>query len=70
MLLLGEEDDRVEQLTPRQREILAGAAEGLTDAQIAERLGITAATVNKHLEAVYERLDVHNRTAAAALYHG
>lgn len=70
VLLLGEEDDRVEQLTPRQREILAGAAEGLTDAQIAERLGITAATVNKHLEAVYERLDVHNRTAAAALYHG
>jgi len=70
VLMLGEEDDRVERLTPRQREILAGVAEGLTDAQIGERLGIAAATVNKHLEAVYERLDVHNRTAAAALYRG
>ena len=70
VLLLGEQDDRVERLTPRQREILAGVAEGLTDVQIGERLGIAAATVNKHLEAVYERLDVHTRTAAAALYRG
>jgi DNA-binding NarL/FixJ family response regulator len=70
VLLLGEADDRVERLTPRQREILAGVAAGLTDAQIGERLGIAASTVNKHLEAVYERLDVHTRTAAAALYRG
>jgi DNA-binding NarL/FixJ family response regulator len=67
VLLLGEDDLRVERLTARQREILALVAEGLTDAQIGERLGIAAATVKKHLEAVYERLDVHNRTAAAAL---
>lgn len=68
VLLLGEDDARVERLTARQREILALAAEGLTDARIGERLGIAAATVNKHLEAVYERLEVHNRTAAAARY--
>jgi len=68
--LLGEDDDRVERLTPRQREILACVSEGLTDVQIGERLGIAAATVSKHLEAVYERLDVHTRTAAAALYRG
>lgn len=70
VLLLGEDDDRVERLTPRQREILAGVADGLTDAEIGERLGIAAATVSKHLEAVYERLEVHKRTAAAALYRG
>lgn len=70
VLLLGEDDDRIERLTPRQREVLAGVAAGLTDAEIAGRLGIAAATVNKHLEAVYERLDVHNRTTAAALYRG
>lgn len=67
VLLLAEEDTRAERLTPRQREVLAGVAEGLTDAEIAERLGVARATVSKHLEAIYERLDVHNRTSAAGL---
>lgn len=69
VLLLAEEDARAQLLTPRQREVLAGVAAGLTDAEIAERLGIARATVGKHLEAVYERLGVHNRTSAAALLH-
>lgn len=67
VLLLAEEDARAERLTPRQREVLAGVAAGLTDAEIADRLGVARATVGKHLEAIYERLDVHNRTSAAAL---
>lgn len=67
VLLLAEEDARTERLTPRQREVLDGVAAGLTDAEIAERLGVARATVGKHLEAIYERLDVHNRTSAAAL---
>jgi DNA-binding NarL/FixJ family response regulator len=70
VLLLGEDDARVEQLTARQHEILALVAEGLTDAQIGERLEIAPATVNKHLEEIYRRLDVHNRAAAAVLYRG
>lgn len=69
VLLLAEEDVRTEQLTPRQREVLAGVAAGLTDAEIADRLGVARATVGKHLEAIYERLGVHNRTSAAALLH-
>jgi DNA-binding CsgD family transcriptional regulator len=69
VLLLAEEDARAERLTPRQREVLAGVAEGLTDAEIAERLGVARATVGKHLETIYERLEVHNRTSAAALLH-
>jgi DNA-binding CsgD family transcriptional regulator len=68
VLLLAEDDGRVAQLTPRQREVLAGVRDGLTDAEIGDRLGIASGTVGKHLEAIYERLDVHTRTAAAAVY--
>jgi DNA-binding NarL/FixJ family response regulator len=66
VLLLGEEDMRLDRLTPRQRTILERLAEGETDAQIATAIGIAAATVNKHLEQIYQRLGVHTRTAAAA----
>jgi DNA-binding CsgD family transcriptional regulator len=66
VLLLSEESVRVDRLTPRQREILVHVGDGLTDIQIAERLEISPATVRKHLEQIYERLDVHTRTAAAA----
>ena len=58
---------RTRRLTPRQREVLTDVASGLTDVEIAEHLGIARATVSKRLEAIYERLGVHNRTAAAAL---
>jgi DNA-binding CsgD family transcriptional regulator len=53
--------------TARQREILALVAEGMTDAQIGRRLGLTAATVSKHLTRSYARLGVPNRVAAARL---
>ena len=67
VVLLGEEDTRLDRLTPRQRTILERLARGETDAQIAAATGIAQATVNKHLEQIYRRLDVHTRTAAAAL---
>lgn len=67
VLLLGEEDTRIDRLTPRQRTILERLAHGETDAQIAVATGIASATVNKHLEQIYRRLGVHTRTAAAAL---
>lgn len=67
LLLLGESDTRVDRLTVRQTEILRHVARGETDAEIALDLGIAPATVNKHLEQVYDRLGVHTRTAAAAL---
>ena len=38
--------------------------------QIGERLGIASATANKHLESIYDRLDVHTKTAAAAAVRG
>ena len=67
VLLLAEEDLRTRRLTRRQREVLTDVASGLTDAEIAEHLGVARATVSKHLEAIYQRLGVHNRTSAAAL---
>jgi DNA-binding CsgD family transcriptional regulator len=54
-------------LTPREREILDLLAAGATNAQIAASLGISPATVRKHLEHAYEKLDVSTRTAAVAL---
>jgi len=53
--------------TARQRQILALVGEGLTDAQIGRRLGLTTATVSKHLTRSYARLGVPNRAAAARL---
>jgi DNA-binding CsgD family transcriptional regulator len=52
------------QLTLRQWEILRLVASGLTNGQIARRLSVSEATVRKHLENTYARLDVTNRTAA------
>jgi DNA-binding CsgD family transcriptional regulator len=53
-------------LTPREEEVLELVATGLTNVGIAERLWISPGTVKKHLENVYAKLGVTNRTAAAA----
>ena len=53
-----------ERLTSRQQEIVALIADGLTDAQIARRLGISARTVSKQLQRTYAALGVTNRIAA------
>ncbi|HEY9457862.1 MAG TPA: helix-turn-helix transcriptional regulator, partial [Gaiella sp.] len=52
------------QLTPREQEVLGLVAEGLTNAEIASRLWISAGTVRRHLENAYAKLGVHTRTAA------
>lgn len=54
-------------LTEREREVLELLAEGLTNQQIGERLFISSNTVKRHLKAVFEKLEVSNRAAAAAL---
>jgi DNA-binding NarL/FixJ family response regulator len=54
-------------LTEREREVLDLLAEGLTNSQIADKLFISANTVKRHLKSVFEKLDVNNRAAAAAL---
>ncbi len=54
-------------LTPRQREILELVCEGLSNAQIAERLFLTESTIKQHLYAAYKLLNVRNRIQAAKL---
>jgi DNA-binding CsgD family transcriptional regulator len=51
-------------LTAREAEILELVAAGLSNAAIAERLWISPGTVKKHLENMYAKLGVANRTAA------
>ena len=55
-------------LTARQREILAYVAEGLSNAQIAQRLFLSESTIKQHLRAAYKSLGVNNRTEAAKLF--
>ena len=58
-------------LTQREREILSWVERGKTNAEIAQILWISPATVRKHLENAYEKLGVRTRTAAVArLRHG
>jgi DNA-binding CsgD family transcriptional regulator len=51
-------------LTAREAEVLRWVAAGKSDAQIGAILGISARTVQKHLERAYQKLGVENRTAA------
>jgi DNA-binding CsgD family transcriptional regulator len=53
-------------LTRRQQEVLHLVAAGYGNAQIARRLVVSDATVRKHLENIYQRLDVTSRTTAIA----
>lgn len=52
--------------TPRQWEILRLVAAGDSNAQVAGTLHVSQATVRKHLENIFQRLDVASRTEAAA----
>ena len=53
-------------LTTRQVEIVRLLARGLTNAEIADLLVLSTRTVDHHVAAVFQKLDVHNRRDAAA----
>lgn len=54
-------------LTPREREIVGAVAQGLTNREIAERLGRSQHTVKNHLMRVFEKLGVSNRVELLVL---
>lgn len=54
-------------LNPREREILELIAEGLSNAEIAERLFLSKGTVQNYVSAIFTKLDVTDRTQAAVL---
>jgi DNA-binding NarL/FixJ family response regulator len=55
-------------LTDRQLEVLELLAEGLTNAEIAERLVVSVRTVDHHVAAILVKLDVASRREAARAY--
>ena len=57
--------DNFSTLTDRDKQILAHLAEGLTNRQIAARLGLTVKIVKRHLSSVFRKLRVSNRVQAA-----
>jgi len=54
-------------LTSREGEVLSWLSKGKTNRDIAQILGLSPRTVDKHLEQIYSKLGVENRTAAAAV---
>src|ERR1700750_835687 len=67
-------EDRLERLTPREREVLALMAEGASNAGIAKRLWVTEGTVEKHVRSILAKLrlpeapDDHRRVLAVLTY--
>jgi len=62
------EREETNQLSPRESEILALVAKGLSNKEVANSLGISIGTVRIHLNHIYDKLHVHCRTEAAAKY--
>lgn len=55
------------QLTPREAEVLYWLSMGKSNRDIAQILSLSARTINKHLEQVFQKMGVENRTSAAVL---
>jgi DNA-binding CsgD family transcriptional regulator len=55
-------------LSPRENEVLAMAAEGMTNNEVAAGLTISVHAVKFHLASIYRKLGVSNRTEAAVHY--
>ncbi len=51
-------------LTPKQTEVLYYLAQACSNQQIADKMGISVATVKLHLSVLYQKLDAHTRTKA------
>ena len=55
-------------VSQREREILVLVAHGFSNIEIGERLSITRTTVRTHLENIFEKLSVRDRTEAVVKY--
>ncbi len=57
--------DEINNLTQREKEILALITEGKSNPEIAEALIISIHTVKAHIENIFRKLNVHNKVQAA-----
>jgi len=58
----------IDQLTPRQNDILSNLAEGKSNQEIADALDLKVGTVKQHVHAIYRVMQVANRVEAVNLY--
>ena len=63
------EPSRLQSLSPREREVLALMALGLTNSEIAERLVVSLATVKTHVRSILAKLDARDRVQVVLLAH-
>ncbi len=59
------EDPRMARLTPSERQVLDGIADGLTNRAIGERLFVAEKTVKNHVTSLLSKLEMERRTQAA-----
>ena len=64
------DEDLLTQLTPREQEVLSWIARGKATKEIATAMYVSESTVRKHLEHIFEKLEVTSRTAAIARLTG
>ena len=60
-------DPRIDSLTPREKEILVLISQGMSNAEIADRLVVSATTVKTHVGNVLAKLDVRDRVQAVVV---
>ncbi len=58
----------LDQLTPRETEILDHISRGLSTKEIATQLGLSDRTISSHLRKIYDKLQVHSRSAAVSRF--
>jgi DNA-binding NarL/FixJ family response regulator len=66
--LWGHRPEASPELSSREWDVLALTAQGMTNPQIAEALNVSENTVKFHLQNIFQKLDVSNRTEAAGFY--
>jgi len=66
-VMMNAEKDYFEELTQREREVLAYIVEGLSNDEIADELVLSASTVKNHVSSILAKLDVNSRAKASHL---
>jgi two-component system, NarL family, response regulator DevR len=60
--------EKFHQLSPQERRVVAFLAEGMTNKEIGDQLGLTEKTVKNYLATIFTKLNIARRAQAAALY--